>query len=157
MAHSTHMPPRKKKPEGWRPPKPAKITQPKLEPRKGKRGRSRVIIDLDELYKLAAIGCVETEIASFFGCSVDLLSKRKLQDPDFKAALERGRDNGRQRLRQYQWAAVEAGNITMMIWLGKQMLGQRDFREAPPAQVEPADTEHVVTLQDDTTPSVLDG
>jgi hypothetical protein len=29
-------------------------------------------------------------------------------------------------LRRLQWKGAEAGNPTMLIWLGKQMLGQRD-------------------------------
>jgi len=28
-----------------------------------------------------------------------------------------------------QWEAAKKGNVTMMIWLGKQLLGQRDQME----------------------------
>lgn len=30
------------------------------------------------------------------------------------------------RLRQLQWKACESGNVTMLIFLGKNMLGQQD-------------------------------
>lgn len=33
------------------------------------------------------------------------------------------------KLRQLQWKSAEAGNVTMQIWLGKQMLGQSDKQE----------------------------
>lgn len=29
-------------------------------------------------------------------------------------------------LRRLQWKAAEGGNATMLIWLGKQLLGQKD-------------------------------
>jgi hypothetical protein len=29
-------------------------------------------------------------------------------------------------LRRIQWKLAEAGNATMCVWLGKQLLGQRD-------------------------------
>ena len=33
-------------------------------------------IDTEQVEKLASFGCSNTEIASFFGCSKDLISKR---------------------------------------------------------------------------------
>lgn len=29
-------------------------------------------------------------------------------------------------LRRMQWSKAKEGNVTMMIWLGKQVLGQKD-------------------------------
>ena len=36
---------------------------------------------------------------------------------------------GKIRLRQLQWKAAESGNVSMLIWLGKQYLGQSDKQE----------------------------
>ena len=80
-------------------------------------------IDPKQVEKLAAYGCTNTEIASFFGCSKDLISK------SYSTNVEKGKDSGRIRLRQLQWRAAERGNIPMLIWLGKQVLDQSDRKE----------------------------
>ena len=80
-------------------------------------------IDTEQVEKLASFGCTNIEIGSFFGCSPDLLEK------SYSEYLAKGRDKGRIRLRQLQWKAAEAGSHTMLIWLGKQMLGQTDKQE----------------------------
>ena len=80
-------------------------------------------IDPKQVEKLAAYGCTNTEIASFFGCSKDLISK------SYSTNVEKGKDSGRIRLRQLQWRAAERGNIAILIWLGKQVLDQTDRKE----------------------------
>ena len=67
-------------------------------------------IDPKQVEKLAAYGCTNTEIASFFGCSKDLISK------SYSTNVEKGKDSGRIRLRQLQWRAAARGNIPMLIW-----------------------------------------
>ena len=80
-------------------------------------------IPTDKLEQLASFGCTNTEIASFFGCSPDLIEK------SYSEFLTKGRDKGKIRLRQLQFKAAEAGNTAMLIWLGKQVLGQTDKQE----------------------------
>ena len=80
-------------------------------------------IQTAKLEQLASFGCTNTEIASFFGCSPDLLEK------NYSEFLTKGRDKGKIRLRQLQFKAAEKGNVTMLIWLGKQVLGQTDKQE----------------------------
>ena len=77
-------------------------------------------IDPDQVGKLAAINCTMIEIASVVGCSVDTLERR------FADTIKEGRAKGRSSLRRYMWDAVQKGNITMMIWLSKNMLGYGD-------------------------------
>ena len=77
-------------------------------------------IDAEQVEKLASIGCTNQEIASFFNCSKDTIEGR------FSAELHKGRDTGKMRLRKLQLNAAEKGNVVMLIWLGKQMLGQSD-------------------------------
>jgi transposase len=43
--------------------------------------------------------------------------------------FERGKQNGRASLRRMQLKSAEAGNVTMLIWLGKQLLRQKDKTE----------------------------
>ena len=80
-------------------------------------------IDKDKVEQLASFGCSNTEIASFFGCSKDLITK------SYSTNVAKGRDKGKIRLRQMQWKAADKGNVTMLIWLGKQVLGQSDKQE----------------------------
>ena len=80
-------------------------------------------IDTEQVEKLASFGCTNTEIASFFGCSNDLIEK------SYSDYLRKGRDKGKIRLRQLQMRSAERGNVAMLIWLGKNMLGQSDKME----------------------------
>jgi hypothetical protein len=77
-------------------------------------------IDTKQLQKLASLGCTNKEMADFFGCSPDLLEK------SYSVFLTKGRAEQRIRLRQLQWKSAEKGNVTMQIFLGKNMLGQQD-------------------------------
>ncbi len=77
-------------------------------------------IDTKQVEQLASFGCTNKEIASFFGCSADLLEK------SYSEFLTKGRDKGKIKLRQLQWRSAEKGNTSMQIWLGKQLLGQTD-------------------------------
>ena len=77
-------------------------------------------IDTVELEKLASYGCTNIEIADFFGCDESLIRK------SYSEFLTKGRATQKLRLRQLQWKSAESGNVTMQIWLGKQILGQAE-------------------------------
>ena len=96
--------------------------------RRRKRGRPPVEIDLTLVEELAAIGSTDDEIAAVLRVSTDTIGRRK-KNPAFLEALEAGRGRGRVTLRRLQWQSASTGNTTMLVWLGKQMLGQRDKRE----------------------------
>tara|TARA_R100000789_G_C2989937_1_gene145820 strand:+ start:681 stop:992 length:312 start_codon:yes stop_codon:yes gene_type:complete len=80
-------------------------------------------IDVEQVEKLASFGCSNTEIASFFGCSKDLISK------SYSTNIAKGKDKGKIRLRQLLWKSAERGNVAMQIWLSKQYLGMTDKQE----------------------------
>lgn len=80
-------------------------------------------IDHQEVEKLASYGCSNTEIAEFYGCDESLIRK------SFSEYLTKGRAKGKIRLRQLQWKSAEKGNVTMQIFLGKNLLGQQDRLE----------------------------
>jgi hypothetical protein len=73
--------------------------------------------------QLAGFGCTDTEIASFFNISRTTLER------NYEQYMTKGRESGKIRLRQYQWSAAKKGNVAMLIWLGKQILGQSDKQE----------------------------
>ena len=80
-------------------------------------------IDPKQVEKLAGYGCTNTEIAGVYGCSADLIDK------SYSEFLTKGRANLKKRLRKAQLDSALSGNSTMLIWLGKQMLGQVDKAE----------------------------
>lgn len=75
-------------------------------------------IDAALVLQFARLGCKTTEIGDYFGCSADTIERR------FAGELIKGRSELRMSLRQWQLDAAKRGNVVMMIWLGKQMLGQ---------------------------------
>ena len=85
-------------------------------------GRKKVKIDYDTVKNLAKICCTQEEIASVLGCSVKTLQRRK----QFNKAYQDGLNDARASLRRLQWKSAASGNITMQIFLGKNLLGQRD-------------------------------
>ena len=88
-------------------------------------GRKAVQIDLEQLEKLCALQCTDVEIAAWFQVSLRTIEKRR-RLPKFAEAMQRGRAKGRISVRRHQMKLLEAGNATMAVWLGKQLLGQRD-------------------------------
>ena len=80
-------------------------------------------LDTKQVEQLAGYGCTDTEIASFFDISRTTLER------NYEHNLTKGRESGKIRLRQLQWASAKKGNVAMLIWLGKQLLGQADKQE----------------------------
>lgn len=84
------------------------------------RGENKKIIDPNEVYKLASIGMKNSEIAEWFGIDDSTLSY------NFKQELTKGKLNLNQSLRRAQIQLALSGNATMLIWLGRNLLGQND-------------------------------
>ncbi len=75
------------------------------------------------------LNCTEIEIAAYLGISERTLRKR-LKDPACSEVVARGRAKGRISVRRAQMRLLDDGNATMAVWLGKQMLGQKDSSPA---------------------------
>jgi len=88
-------------------------------------GRKPAEIDLVELEKLCSLHCTDEEIAAWFGVSVRTVEKRRKRR-EFAEVMNRGKARGRIAVRRAQMKLLEAGNATMGVWLGKQLLAQRD-------------------------------
>jgi transcriptional regulator with XRE-family HTH domain len=83
-------------------------------------GRPRKQVDEKQIEMLAGFGCTVAEIAGALGVSKDTLER------NYAARIEKGREQAKISLRRMQFKSAEAGNVTMQIWLGKQLLGQKD-------------------------------
>jgi predicted DNA-binding protein (UPF0251 family) len=93
-----------------------------------KTGRPRAKITLEEVEKLGALHVSQTEAAAWFGVSRQTFENR-LTDPEFREAWEHGKSDFAMTIRAKQRALAAGGNATMLIWLGKQILGQKDRLE----------------------------
>ena len=85
----------------------------------------RTEIDIVELEKLCQLQCTDEEIAAWFGVATRTIERRRLE-PEFAEVMSRGKAKGRISVRRMQMRLLEQGNATMGVWLGKQLLGQRD-------------------------------
>jgi len=100
-----------------------------------KGGRPRKELTEDDWNKLIAmirIQCTQDEICGIFGMTAETLNDRIQErgEDSFSTLFKKHSDEGKASLRRAQWkAATEDHNPTMLVWLGKQMLAQRDKME----------------------------
>lgn len=88
-------------------------------------GRKPVQINVEHYRDLAGLGCTTEEIAAFFKVSKRTILRLK-DDPVYADAMEQGIMTRRRSLRRWQYEAAKKGNVTMLIWLGKTELGQKE-------------------------------
>ncbi len=85
-----------------------------------KAGRPRAKIDGAKVREMISEGSKVKEIAAYFGVTDDTIIN------NFSEELSKGRADRNISLRRYQIRAAKAGNSAMLVWLGKQYLGQSD-------------------------------
>lgn len=91
--------------------------------------QQKLTIDLDTVNALAAIGCTHAEMAKVLGCSEEWIQAQNAENPAFQLALEQGEGELKQSLRRQQLKHAFEGNASLLIWLGKQYLGQVDKQD----------------------------
>lgn len=120
--------------------------------KRGPKGPSKPMSDddFDTLIGLIRIQCTAAEICDVLGMSEDTLGRRIAEREiegvkNFADLFKRHQSHGKTSLRREQWKAAQDGNVTMLIWLGKQMLNQKDKvdntssdRSMSPAKVDQA-------------------
>ena len=84
------------------------------------RGLKKRIVNPEQIYELAAIGCTDSDIARWFDIDESTLKY------NFLDIIAKGREEIKMTLRRAQLQVALGGNPTMLIWLGKQLLGQQE-------------------------------
>lgn len=88
-----------------------------------------MVVDIEEVKKWARAGATQEEIASRLGIVLRTL-KRRLQKADYRHEYDRAVNELKISLRTKQVAIAlndkHPAQGTMLIWLGKQFLGQRE-------------------------------
>ena len=90
-----------------------------------------------EIEVLASKFCTVREIIN----CLDLKIKDETFQHHYGEIYQKGREQGKKKLRLLQLEVAEKGNVTMLIWLGKQWLGQRE-----PEKVEPEQDSNSLTI-----------
>ena len=104
------------------------------------RGRPHKVIDWKQVELMCKILCTESEIASVLEIHIDTLYEKCKAEHGmiFPEYYKQFSDQGKMSMRRAQYKKALEGHPTMLIWLGKQMLGQRDqveFSNAQPIQL----------------------
>jgi hypothetical protein len=85
------------------------------------KGKKYKTVDKEIIKRLASLMCTYEEIGHIVGMSPEGVKKR------FKKVIEEGQSIGKESLRRAQWKkAVEQGDTRLLIFLGKNYLGQKD-------------------------------
>lgn len=98
---------------------------------KKKGGRKMIELDREQFEALCGMLCTEEEIAGFFKVSVDTVERwcKREYGKKFCEVFKIFSDTGKVSLRRAQFAAAMSGSVPMMIFLGKNYLGQSDKKE----------------------------
>ena len=96
-----------------------------------KGGRPNYEIDYKMLDKLCLIHCTGEECAAILEMDYDTLNNNLERDGHigFTEYFKRKSAGGKASLRRKQISVALEGNPTMLIWMGKQQLNQRDNRD----------------------------
>ena len=86
-----------------------------------------IIIDEAQLETLASIGCTLAEMAAFFKCSVDTITR------NYAEALMRGRENGKVSVRRMMWEQGKKGNSVALKYLVHNILREKieEYNQKP--------------------------
>lgn len=105
------------------------MAKPKTKPQPKRKGRPpKIVADektLATLAGLAKIQCTDKEAAAVLGVSVPTFAAFLARDIKARETWENSKELGKASLRRTQFKLAET-NVVMAIWLGKQLLGQRD-------------------------------
>jgi len=96
-----------------------------------KMGRPLIEIDWKQLDKLCILMATLEDIAGWFDCSIDTIERaiKREHNITFAEYYKKKSARGRISLRRKQYEVAMSGNVSMLIWLGKQVLGQADKQD----------------------------
>ena len=66
------------------------------------------------------------EMASFFGVTRQTLHNYIQEDPELELAIDQGHGDMAMSVKRKQVQLAKKGNVGMLVWVGKQYLGQKD-------------------------------
>lgn len=108
-----------------------KIPQKKTKKNPKGAGAQTIVIDWVQVDSMCKIQCTGEEIASVLDIHYDTLEAacKREKKCNFSEYIGQKKLGGKASLRRNQWKLAQDGNATMLIFLGKNMLGQTDKLE----------------------------
>lgn len=105
--------------------------QKKSQVKKSNYGRKPIAIDWNTVDKLLEAGCNGMQVAAHLGVHEDTLYHRTVSEHgvSFSTYSANCRAKGDSLLQAKQFHLAMKGDKTMLVWLGKNRLGQRDKGE----------------------------
>jgi len=87
-----------------------------------------IFIDWEKVDNMCAIQCTGEEIAGVLDIDYDTLQRACKREKNllFSDYIGQKKSGGKMSLRRKQYSTAMAGNATMLVWLGKNWLGQTD-------------------------------
>lgn len=111
-------------------------------------GRPKKTIDQKAFENLCGLQCTESEICEFFDVTDKTLNAwcRRTYRMTFSEVFKKKREKGKVSLRRRQYEVAQAGNVSMLIWLGKQWLDQTEKPAAPEPEKDTELSEEIEDL-----------
>ena len=122
-----------------------KKSQPKTEKNPKGAGAQTIVIDWDQVDSMCKIQCTGEEIASVLDINYETLERacKREKECKFVDYIGQKKLGGKASLRRNQWKLAQDGNATMLIWLGKNVLDQKDKIETTETESKPIHIEIV--------------
>lgn len=113
-----------------------------------KSGPKPTQLDWNSFDKLCAMQATLEEISSFFDCSEDTVERCVKRDKGmgFKEYWTIKSSKGKISLRRKQFEVAMSGDKTLLIWLGKQWLGQTEKQDITERSVEMSYEDYINSL-----------
>ena len=94
--------------------------------------RPKKNIDQKQFETLCNLQCTQDEICGFFDVTDKTLTRwcKETYKMGFSDIYKIKSQNGKISLRRWQFRLAEKGNATMLIWLGRQYLGQTEHNDS---------------------------
>jgi len=101
---------------------------------------AKIIINWETVDDLCEIQCTGKEIAAVLRVGYNTLERacKAEHKQGLGEYIDQKSEGGKASLRRMQWKAAQKGNPTMLIWLGKQILDQKDKSEVTGKDGAPA-------------------
>ena len=118
--------------------------------RKNNAGRKLIPIEWEQVEQMCFIQCTGEEMAGVLGIDYQTLERaiKREYKCNFKDYYKQKSAGGKMSLRRRQYNSALDGNATMLIWLGKQWLGQSDTVDKSQDEAPPEPKEIIFTVRD---------
>lgn len=92
-------------------------------------GRKKIQLDTKQAEIFGYFKATYETMADYLGVSIDTIRDRMQEGNEFSNAYKKGFSGMKMKLSEAQLQTALKGNATLLIWLGKQYLGQKDSFE----------------------------